>query len=374
MSSTKPNSVPPSESVHDVWLRQRTELEHELFDGSQPIARSAVAPVARKTPVVEAVAAPVIPALPAKAESPAPIQSGQSSTDSQPIGQDVGNTQHAEWIKQANELALQQRIEHQRRVEESLTQQREAFFQDLARLRLAFEQELSAREAVWSAQRDQEWTALQNAKDVQEAAQQRLQEELATQRVREREELMQWRQNAEAELAEARRLFEQERLQQQQEFARQRQAEMSQLRQEREQLDARARQVQSELAVARQRQEDDLRHVHDAHAAQMRAERAEFEKLRETWLEKFRREQVVLENGMQFFGQHLSRVSDELRVAQRGLQAVSKSATEVHPTTPFEAPLTAIDEITETPEPPVLSLQEIHDRLNQLRQPRRTVA
>ena len=374
MSSTKSNPVPPSESVHDVWLRQRTELEYELFDGWKTITRSPAAPVARKAAVVEVPSAPIVPAVNAKAESTASAQLETRSAEPQAVDLDAGKTQHAEWIKQANELALQQRIEHQRRVEESLTQQREAFFQDLARLRLAFEQELAAREAAWTAQRDQEWTALQNAKEAQEVAQRRLKEELSTQRVREREELMQWRQQGEAELAEAHRLFEQERLQQQQEFARQRQLEMSQLRQEREQLDARVRQVQSELATARQRQEDDLRHVQDAQAAQMRAERAELDKLRETWLEKFRREQVVLENGLQFFGQHLSRVSDELRVAQRGLQAVSQSATEAHPASSFDASAALNDERAEIPEPPVLSLEEIHERLNQLRQPQRNVA
>ena len=50
MSSAKSNSVPSPESVHDVWLRQRTELEHDLFDGWQPITVTAAPPIARMTP------------------------------------------------------------------------------------------------------------------------------------------------------------------------------------------------------------------------------------------------------------------------------------------------------------------------------------
>jgi hypothetical protein len=335
MSSANSNSVPSPESVHDAWLRQRSELEHDLFDGWQPITVTAVPLSFTDEP--------------------------QAST------QEAERIQHAEWLKQANEGALRQRIDHQRRVEECLSQQREAFNQDLAKLRADFEQELAARDTAWTAQRDQEWMALQSAKQVHEQAQRRLNDEMATQRVREREELMQWRQQAEAELAEAHRLFEQERLQQQQEFARQRQTEMSQLRREREEFDARVRQIQSELTIARQRQEVDLRHVQDAQATQMRAERAEFDKLRDTWLEKFRREHVVLENGLQFFGQHLSRVSEELRVAQHGLQAVAESATEAQPTLPFAAPA-ATAPIAEKPEPPMLTLKDIQQWLQDLRQ------
>ncbi len=386
MSSAKSNSVPSPESVHDVWLRQRTELENDLFDGWQPIttcmSAPLIVPMTNETDEGGAnvsdstdreLSGTALAAGFAEVQTPAASAVPLSPTaEPQANTLDADKTQHAEWLKQANEGALRQRIEHQRCVEESLTQQRETFSQELARLRTAFEQDLAAREAAWSAQRDQEWTALHSAKHVHELAQRRLQEEMATQRVREREELMQWRQQAEAELAEAHRLFEQERLQQQQEFARQRQTEMSQLRREREEFDARVRQMQSELAIARQRQEDDLRHVQDAQAAQMRAERAELDKLRETWLEKFRREQVVLENGLQFFGQHLSRVSDELRVAQRGLQAVAESATEAHPALPFAAPAAA--PVEETPEPVVLSLQDIQQRLHDLRQTQRYAA
>ncbi len=373
MSSAKTNSVPSPESVHDVWLRQRAELEHELFDGWAPIAPSTAAVVVRMAPLPEAASVSVAAAPPAEVESPIPARNAKPSEEPHVVAPDAEKVQHAEWLKQANDAALRQRVDHQHLVEESLTQQREAFFQDLARLRANFEQELSTREAAWAAQRDQEWTALQTAKEVQEQAKRKVQEELVIQRVREREELMQWRKQAEAELAEARRLFEQERLQQQQEFARQRQTEMSRLRHEREEFEARVRQTQSELAVARQRQEDDLRHALDSQAAQMRAERAELDKLRETWLEKFRREQVVLENGMQFFGQHLSRVSEDLRVAQRGLQAVAESATEVHPALPFSAPTAAAPK-EEPPPPPVLSLQDIHERLALLRKTQRYAA
>ena len=383
MSSAKSNATPSPESVHDVWLRQRTELENDLFDGWQPITTSMCAPlvvqVTNETgergasaprfngePTVEPTIEPTIELTGGLTPPRSPERLPEPSLD-------ADKTQHEEWLKQANDGALRQRIEHQRLVEESLTHQREAFNQDLSRLRTAFEQELSARDAAWTAQRDQEWAALQSAKQVHEQAQRRLHEEMATQRVREREELMQWRQQAEAELAEAHRLFEQERLQQQQEFTRQRQTEMSQLRHEREEFDARVRQTQSELTIARQRQEDDLRHVQDAQAAQMRAERAELDKLRETWLEKFRREQVVLENGLQFFGQHLSRVSEELRVAQRGLQAVAESATEAQPTLPFAVPAAAAP-MAEKPEPAILTLKDIQQRLHDLRQTQRYAA
>ena len=394
MSSAKSNSIPSPESVHDAWLRQRSELEHDLFDDWHPITVTAaplavqlvadsshkpfeVAPFEVSRDATLKIGEELQPEAPAKPFSSMgaslAFQASMSALEPQASTLEADRTQHAEWLKQANDGALQQRIEHQRCVEESLTRQREAFNQDLSRLRTAFEQELASRDAAWSAQRDQEWMALQTAKQVHELAQRRLQDEMATQRVREREELMQWRQQAEAELAEAHRLFEQERLQQQQEFARQRQTEMSQLRREREEFDARVRQVQSELSIARQRQEDDLRHVQDAQATQLRAERAELDKLRDTWLEKFRREQVVLENGLQFFGQHLSRVSEELRVAQRGLQAVAASATEAQPTLPFAVPA-ATAPIAEKPEPQILTLKDIQQRLHELRQTQRYAA
>jgi DNA repair exonuclease SbcCD ATPase subunit len=389
MSSAKSNSIPSPESVHDAWLRQRVELEQDLFEGWKPITVTptitpvttkpvelrpdVVAPIVPELSATELVAdhvrKPVLPHLKTPAASTVTLESLTDEAQVSTLAED--RIQHQAWLTQANDEELQQRIEHQRRVEESLSQQREAFNQDLIRLRAAFEQELADRDAAWTTQRDQEWAALQSAKHVQELAQRRLQEELAATRVREREELMQWRQQAEADLAEAHQQFEQERLRQQQEFARQRQTELAQLRRDREEFDARVRQVQSELAIARQRHEDDLRHVQDAQATQMRAERAELDKLRETWLEKFRREQVVLENGLQFFGQHLSRVSEELRIAQRGLQAVTESATDAHPTLPFTIPTPEPAPIIESPPTAVLSLKKIQERLHELRKPQR---
>lgn len=365
MSSTKSNSVPTPESVHDVWLSQRAELERDLFDGWAPEVRT-VPSVARPQPVAEA--ASVRP-------SEVVLQSSEvSDVQHEQVAEEIetGKAKHQEWLKQSNAAAVQQRAEHQQRVVETLSQQREAFLQDLARQRTAFEQELSARETAWTTQRDQEWAALRSAKEVQEVAQQRLKDELSAQRVREREELLQWRRQAEAELAEARRLFEQERLKQQQEFAKQREAEMSRLRREREELDTRVRQVHSELAYARQRQEDELRQARDVQSTQMRAERAELDKLRDTWLDKFRREQIVLENGLQFFGQHLSRVSEELQVAQRGLQAVSESATEANPTGMLAESRSAVSNQRPV-EPTILSLEEIRQRLAAIRQPQRAV-
>lgn len=363
MSSAKTNSVPTPESVHDVWLSQRVELERDLFDGWAPEVRT-VSPVVRPEPVEK-----VVRVL---ASDAAPQRSEASDVANEPAPEEVEavKTKHREWLKQSNAAVIQQRAEHQQNAVETLSQQREAFLQDLARQRAVFEQEFSARETSWSEQRDQEWAALRTAKEIHEVAQQRLKDDLSAQRVREREELLQWRRQAEAELAEARRLFEQERLKQQQEFAKHREAEMSRLRREREELDARVRQVHSELAYARQRQEDELRQARDVQSAQMRAERAELDKLRDTWLEKFRREQVVLENELQFFGQHLSRVSEELQVGQRGLQAVSESATEANPTVMIaEAQSTTSN--ARPVESTVLSLEEIRERLAAIRQPRR---
>lgn len=352
MSSTKSHSVPTPDSVHDAWLSQRAELERDLFDGWAPEVRTAPSIV-----------------------QPQVVADAASGISLEPAAEQVEaeKARHQEWLKQSNAAAVQQRVEHQERVTQNLSQQREAFFQDLARQRAGFEHELSARETAWATQRDQEWAALRGAKEVQDLAQQRLKDELSTQRVREREELLQWRRQTEMELAEARRLFEQERLKQQQEFARQRETEMTQLRRERDELDTRVRQVQSELAYARQRQEDDLRQARDVQSAQLRAERAELDKLRDTWVDKFRREQVVLENGLQFFGQHLSWVSDELRVAQRGLQAVSVSASEAHPAELLAEPRLTVSN-TRPIEPTILSLDEIRERLNELKKPQRAVA
>ena len=366
MSSTKSQSDPTPESVHDAWLSQRTELERDLFDGWVPEVRSAPT-IARPQPVTEAVSV--------RSHEPA-LKIHEASEAEQPLLAEpiaADQSRHQEWLEKTNRVAVRQRVQHQQRVTETLAEQREAFFQDLARQRAAFEQELSAREAAWGTQREEEWTALRSAKEVQDVAQQRLKDEMSVQRVREREDLLQWRRQAEAELAEARRLFEQDRLKQQQEFARQRETEMSQLRRDREELDTRVRQVQSDLAHARQRQEEELRQVRDVQSAQMRAERADLDKLRETWLEKFRREQIVLENGLRFFGDHLSRVSEELRVAQRGLQAVSESATEAHPTGMHFEPSLAVAS-SRPVMPTILSLEEIRERLNDLKQPQRAVA
>ncbi len=366
MSSTKLNSILTSESVHDAWLNQRAELERDLFDGwtSDVQAAPAVTPPSAMAEVVS------IRCSEAALQSP-----DDSSVILEPAtGQlDTDKARHQEWLQQSNAAAVQHRVEHQQRVTETLSQQREAFFQDLARQRAAFEQELSSREGAWATQRDQEWAALRTAKEVQDVAQQRLKDELSAQRLREREELLHWRRQAEAEFAEARRMFEQERLHQQQEFSRQRETEMIQLRREREVFDARVRQVQSELAYARQHQEDELRQARDAQSAQLRTERAELDKLRDTWVEKSRREQVALENGLQFFGKHLSRISDDLRVAQRGLQAVSEPAVDAHPSRRLIEPsMTVID--TRPEQPTILSLDEIREQLKELKQSQRVAA
>lgn len=366
MSSANSPFVPAPESVHDVWLRQRAELERDLFDGCATEVQAVPAASATQ---------PVADVVSVRSQEPV-LKIHKPFEVKQPPPTDkiaINPAEHRPKLTPSDEFEAPQRPPHEQRVVETLSQHREAFLQDLARQRAAFEHELSAREATWIAQRDQEWTALRQAKEVQEVAQQRLQDELAAQRVREREELLQWRRQAEAELAEARRVFEQERLQQQQEFARQRETEMTQLRRERDEFETRVRQVHSELAYARQRQEEELRHVRDVQSDQMRAEREELDNLRETWLEKFRREQLVLENGLRFFGEHLSRVSEELRVAQRGLQAVSESATEANPT----AMRADSSQTTAGPQPimpAVLSLDEVRQRLKELKQPQRTVA
>ena len=380
MSSTKSHSVPTPESVHDAWLSQRAELERDLFDGWAIAVHSIPTPAVTQT-------VPVV----AKAE---PVEAALKSADADSIGHKPATgglatetLRHQEWLQQSNAAAVRSRVDHQLLADASLSQQREAFVQDLTRQRAAFEQELSDREAAWVTQREQEWSALRISKEVHEVAEQRLKDALSTQRVSEREELMQWRRQAENELAEARRNFEQERLQEHQEFARQRESELTRLRREREELETRVRHAQSELAHARQRQEDELRQARDVQTAQLRSERAELDKLRDTWLEKFRREQVVLENGMQFFGQHLSRVSEELRMAQRGLQAVSESATEAHPTALFVAAGSvaakvvaevavevAVEVEAEASLPTLLSLDEIRQRLNELKQPQRAAA
>lgn len=369
MSSTKSQSAPTPESVHDVWLSQRAELERDLFDGWSPEVHKAP-PAARPQVVTESPQQASVPVSEFARRSP--DASGISLESASEIVE-TDKVRHQEWLNQANAVAAQQRAEHQQQVTEALSQQREAFIQDLARRRAAFEQEMSARETAWATQRDQEWAALCRAKEVQATALQRLKEEMSAQHVREREELLQWRRQAELELAEAHRLFDQERLKQQQEFVRQREVEMVQIRRDREELNARVRQVQSELAYARQRHEEELRQARDMQSAQLRGERAELDKLRDTLLEKFRREQIVLENGVQFFGQHLSRVSEELCVAQRTLPTASVSASEVPPGEMLaEANLTAFR--SRPMESTILSLDEIRERLNELKKPQRATA
>lgn len=370
MSMTKTNSIPTPESVHDAWLSQRAELERDLFDGWAPEVRAAPS-IARPQVVVNP------PDRATVRVSEGDLRSSDASgIRHEPAVEQVetDKARQTEKLKLSNTVAEQQRVEHQQRITESMFQQREVDSQELARQRAAFAQELSARETAWTTQRDQEWAALRRAKevqDVQEVALQQLKDESSKQQVREREELLQWRRQAEAELAEARRLFEHERLKQQHEFARQREVELAQLRREREEFDSRVRQVQSELAYARQRQEDVLRQARDVQAAQLRAERVELDKLRDNWVEKFRREQVVLENSVQFFGQHLSRVSEELSAAQRG--SLAASANEAHAAGMIAEP--SLNPVSVRPtDPMVLSLDEIRERLNEIRKPQRAAA
>jgi hypothetical protein len=189
----------------------------------------------------------------------------------------------------------------------------------------------------------------------------------------EREDLLQWRRQVEAELAEARRIFEDERQTQQHEFAQQCEAEISRLRRERDDFETKVRQTQLEQTHVRQRRDDDWRQIRDMQLAQVRAERAELEHLRSKWLEMLRREQAVLQYGVQFFGQHLSRVSDELREMQRGLEATSAFATEPTPEAASSEPSRSV-EASQPFRPAVLSLDEIRERLNELKQPQRTAA
>lgn len=366
MSTTKSNSILTPESVHDAWLSHRAELERDLFDGW--------APEVRTTP---SIARPQVVVNPPARATVRVSEGDLRSSDASGIRHEPAVEQvEADKARQAEKLKQSSAVAEQQRVAESMRRQREDDSQELARQRVAFEQELAARETAWTTQRDQEWAALHRAKeaqDVQEVALQQLKDESSKQQVREREELLQWRRQAEAELAEARRQFEQERLKQQHEFARQREVESAQLRREREEFDSRVRQVQSELAYARQRLEDELRQARDVQTAQLRAERAEVEKLRDTWVEKFRREQVVLENSVQFFGQHLSRVSEELSAAQRGSQAASASANEAHAAGMFAEP--SLNPVSVRPmDPKVLSLDEIRERLNEIRKPQRAAA
>lgn len=385
-----------SRQVQETWRQLRAELEQELLGvPSQPadetLARTAAevaAHSAAKNPRLT-VPLPIDLVCPANSKTKVSIERVMSQTVpfSQPAAEvmpDEGTrAAHVHWLQQTNEAAARQRSEQQLRFEAELAKQRTAFQQDLTRQRAAFEHELAEREAIWNKQRDEEWTSLQRAKALHEATGQQLQQELAAQRVQERDELHDWRRRAEAELAEARRLFEQERLKQQTEFTRQRDQELQRLQREREEFDAQVRQARTELALAKQKQDDELRQARAIHTAQVQAERADLERTREAWLDKFRREQVVLENGLRFFEQHLSRVSDELHTAQRGLQAVSLSAGEVRATIPFPAVSTETTaQVDGAGEPTILpfnkeaarpmTLEEVRDRLEWLRQPDQT--
>ncbi len=195
----------------------------------------------------------------------------------------------------------------------------------------------------------------------------------APQRMSDREELSQWRRQVETELAEARRIFEEERQTQQQEFTQQREAEISRLRRKRDDFETRVRQAQLEQTHVRQRRDDDWQQIRDVQLAQVRAERAELEHLRGKWLEMLRREQTVLQHGVQFFSQHLSRVSDELREVQRGLEATSAFATEPTPEAMSSEPGSSA-QVSQPFEPAILSLDEIRERLNELKQPQRATA
>jgi hypothetical protein len=398
MSSARSETTLSPESIHEVWLQQRAELEQDLFDGwTAEIPAAEPRENANNEPRHEAVQP-----LPAAARSESPAA---QTTDSAPkiVAQTPANRQtprstpnpsvpapsaatpkmtperaaelarHAERLRKANEAALQQRIAHQQQVEAAMAQQREAFLMDLARQRAAYEQEFNARHAAWVAQRDQEWEELRRAKEIHEGTVQRIKEELAAQRVREREELMQWRQAAEAELAEAHRLFEQERLQQQQEFAQAREAEAQRLRFERDDLERRTRQAQLELANARQAQETELQILRDQHAQQMRAERAEIEKLRAFWHEKIRNERAILERARQFLDEQLRRLNEDLNAMPRGSHADDEADHEPLAVLPFSraALRQTVSPVRELPPPAIpsqpRSLEQIARQLDQLK-------
>ncbi len=401
--------------IHEAWMRQRAELEQELFEIDQPRSSSVRIDAAqlqpnetRETKSVtqrtksHPLAAPTLTIAATTGNAPAIAPSRNQTQTSLSIERTISHTipigplsnlrsdesetkaEHANWLHRANEAAAVERQKQQQHLEQELSRQRIAFQQDLARQRAGFEQELAERESAWTAKRDQEWSGLRNSKEVQDVTVQQLKDKLATQRVHEREELHDWRRRAESELAEARRLFEQERLQQQSLFARERETELQKLRHEREEFDARVRQTQFELANSRHRQEEELRQIRATHTAQMQSERAELEQLRESWLDKFRREQVVLENGLRFFEQHLSRVSQELHTAHRGLQAVSLSAGEASMTIPFpsstvtrsETATHAVESIPQIHSEPTrsMTLEDIRSKLERLRQHDKSVA
>ncbi len=348
MSSFNDQRSEATEVARELWRRQRAQLEQELLadaplsdnldvaattntalSGSSAASESAatdrhlqasVQPTDEELPILRA------QLKAARAEREQLRQAVQQRVGSAWNELEIAKAQHLEFLRQADETAQQQRLQEQQRCEQELARQREIFHHDLARQRADFEQELARAEAEWSTRRDQEWNGVRHAKEVHDIAAQRMKEDLASQRVREREELLNWRRQAEAELADIRQLLDSERLQQQAEFSRYRDGEGRRLRSDREEFEGHVRKVQAELNDARQQLDEDLQQAREAQATGLLAERTEFNRQRDAWTDKFRREQVVLENGLQFLDQHLSRVSDELRTAQRGLEAVTASA------------------------------------------------
>lgn len=402
------HNSPKNPSIHDIWLRQRTELEEELLDignnGSSPLrVVAADEPSTKKISDAPSSNLSAANALPISLTQPLHLQQVtghhpiplQHSTDSAnpppgnvdaPVMDAEASASLANLHHSLSAATTKQFLEHQQRLDQELTRQREAFVQEINRQRAAFEQELSARDAAWTTQRDREWAALQSAKEVHAAAIQRLQSDLATERVREQEAIQHWRRQAELELAEARRLFEQDRMQQHAELTRQRDVETNRLRQERAEFEAQVRQTKAALVDARERHEHDLQLSADAHTSRLQTERTELEQQRAAWTEKFRREQLVLENGMQFFEQYVSRFSEEMKAAQHDIPSTPVSKTPQvsaeqfastipfasHSTTSKPSPMTvqqapAYASNQQEADPVLLSLDEIRDRLNQIK-------
>ncbi len=348
MSSVNDQRSEATEAARELWRRQRAQLEQELFadatlsDDLDAVAATATAHSSASAQSDFAAADRYLPASLKSRNEELPMLRAQleaARAECEPLRQavrqrvgsawnelEIAKAQQLEFLQQADETGQQQRLQQQQRCEQELARQREVFHHDLARQRADFEQELARAEAEWSTRRDQEWNGVRHAREVHDLAAQRMNEDLASQRVREREELLNWRRQAEAELAEVRQLLDNERLQQQVEFTRQRDGEWRRLRSDREEFEGHVRKVQAELNDARQQLDGDLQQAREAHATHLLAEQTEFNRQRDAWTDKFRREQAVLENGLQFLEQHLSSVSDELRMAQRGLEAVAASA------------------------------------------------
>jgi hypothetical protein len=398
MSSARSQTILSPESIHELWLQQRAELEKDLFDGWTAEAPAAelrttasidasggsIPPQPADTPTTSPAAQsqdrkPIVNAqTPANREAPhstpnPEVQPPAVATPKMTPERAAELARHAERLRKANDAALKQRLAHQQQVEAAMIQQRKAFLMDLARQRAAYEQEFNARHAAWVAQRDQEWESLKRAKEIHEQTVQRIKEELAAQRIREREELMQWRQKAEAELAEAYRVFEQERLRQQQEFAQARETEAQRLRFERDDLERRTRQAQLELANARQTQEAELQNLLDQHTRQMRAERAEIEKLRAFWHEKIRNEQAILERGRRFLDEQLRRLNEDWNVVPGESHAADEADHEPREVLSFSQAVSRLAsnherELPRTTQPSQpRSLEQISRHLDQLK-------